>query len=853
MKRVCAVVFFLFSLLDSNQARVGGLESSFNGSDFHGLTRRLTLCEYDGTLDSSGNLVDVSGSNLVEYSEDLSGWNLVRSSIIVNSYKSPINTLTADAIHEDSTGANDHYVYSNTWTVAVGEVWKGSFYAYALNRSWVMAAYSTARFGVNAVSFDLLNGVVGTQTGATGTIKSVGGGWYLCTIRGIATVAGSSNLTIQIAERNNDPTFDGLDQDSVVVWGAHVRKAGVGTPLPGENNYIYTDTNDKPRLTMAPSATAPSTAYSSFQLISGAKKDARSFVSASSRYYQIAHDNVMNVFDTDYTVTVVYRPTLLDASYYLWSHGNFNTDGAYAYHTSTGIHYWRNFKSGAAQDIVTPASTITLDRWFVVQQVRASNYGSIYVNGALKAGPTDLTGYGVDASRTLTVGANSALSTYGNSHIAYLRIDREGLSVDRLKYEQDKIYGMGVGAGFKDPGWVYDRESTAYKQTSDGILGRASFDMPRVAGKGGGILIEDQTINVCQYSEAFNSWTGQENVVTTPNVGTCPNNELTGDLIHEDATVGAVHRVRNLIGSTTAVAHTYSVYIKKINEDRVSLMLYDGSGHRAKFHLTGEYVYSIDAGVTAGIEPASNGYKRLWMSYTPAAGTIQVYVEALNDAWAFSFNGRDQDSFYACHAQLQKNIKYPTSYIPNLSTSTTTRLADSLTFDPHEANTTNYVLPLTFTYAVDARSKFTVRFDMKGSFSSSSNVSSNRYPIEISGNTGTASTSRNRWFVYVGTDGKVYNYLKTNDSADVVCSTAANPVDFSTWHNYVFTVDLVDGANNKIYIDGIDAVGSAASGTDKVFDTTNTTIRIGQTYDGTIGANFRIKNLEIIPGEYVTP
>ena len=845
---LCVVVVYILLIVDPCDA--GGLESSFKGSNFDGLTRRLTLCEYDGTLDGSGNLVDVSGENLVTYSEDLSNWTTVRTNINANAIKSPINELTADILQEDSTSGNTHYAYGTSVSYVAGNRYRYSVYARPINRCW-------ARLQVNQtttpyVYYDICNGVVGSETNGTGTIKKSVGGWYKITLDWIASNTESKLCILYIAEADGDVSFDGLDQDSIAYWGMHIRQVGNATPLPGQDNYIYTDADDKPRLTLA-STNGPTTVYSDYQTKEGNRHRSQEFVFASSQYYSLAHDNVMNVFDTDHTITIAGGHTSISQSNYLFSHGAFNADGVYVY-IATGRAVWYRFGKAGALESVYTGDVMPVGMYKTIHCVRSSNYGSIYINGSLEGGPVDVTGYGIDGNKLFVIGANSVLNSYGDSIVAYFRIDREALSADRLKFESDRINGVASGAGFQDPGWTFDRASTAYKTFSNGTMAESPDDAARVAGDGGGVLIESQGANLCEYSESWDDWPGTNRLSVSANTATAPNGELIADTLHEDNSLANSHFITSSgVSLTSGEEYTYSVYVKPINRDWVRLLSYATGFPNVYFNVANGFVGTENNGGTGSIQAMNNGWYRCSLTWTSSATetkAVTVHIAEGDDDYVF--DGLDQDSLYVSQAQIE-NSPYPTSYILNLSTGTTTRTADDLTFDPHEANTTNYVLPLEFDGAEPPRDKLTIRFDAKALFSSSSDIDGYPRFVAINGNTGTTSNTRNRLRLGPEPDGKFNVRVNADSTTEYRIYTAANPVDYSEWHLYVVVIDFSSWANTELYIDGTHiSVTTSGSGSFD-FDTTDAMIRIGQTYIGDVDADFYIKNLEIIPGEYITP
>jgi hypothetical protein len=155
-----------------------------------------------------------------------SPWTHTRATVPANSTTAPDGTTTADTLHEDATAANTHSI---TQSVALtSAAWVFSIWAKKVNRDWLRffifdGSTSFTRY------FDLNNGVVGSGSNddAQG-IEDWGNGWYRCWMAITATGAGSVNL--HIAEADGDVTFDGLDQDSLYLWGAQCELGNYPSP-----------------------------------------------------------------------------------------------------------------------------------------------------------------------------------------------------------------------------------------------------------------------------------------------------------------------------------------------------------------------------------------------------------------------------------------------------------------------------------------------------------------------------------------------------------------------------------------------------------------------------------------------
>jgi hypothetical protein len=161
----------------------------------------------------------------------------------------------------------------------------------------------------------------------------------------------------------------------------------------------------------------------------------------------------------------------------------------------------------------------------------------------------------------------------------------------------------------------------------------------------------------------------------------------------------------------------------------------------------------------------------------------------------------------------------------------------------------DYVLPKSFGGSGEP-DKLTISFDVKCNFSDSSDIGDIQRQLEIGGDIGTASSTRNRIIVLFDDDGRAYAYVRDDADADHFAYTAVDAVDWAEWHNYHMVVDFADFSRMDFWVDGDNSglTWSGRSGTGS-FDLVDTKIRIGQDYAGDVSGNCQIKNLQIVPQE----
>jgi hypothetical protein len=188
-----------------------------------------------------------SGQNLLLQSQNLlnAQWTNVGSSISVSAtlYTAPDGTTTANNLVETATTIA-HYIQNST-TITAGVVYTYSVYLKkgigATAPDWMQLALGAAGFASPYANFNLSTGALGTTSGATSTITSVGNGWYRCSITATANQS-AQTVTFPIVFTNNSnatgrlPSYTGAITSDVLVWGAQVE---LGSTL---NTYIPTTT-----------------------------------------------------------------------------------------------------------------------------------------------------------------------------------------------------------------------------------------------------------------------------------------------------------------------------------------------------------------------------------------------------------------------------------------------------------------------------------------------------------------------------------------------------------------------------------------------------------------------------------
>jgi len=173
--------------------------------------------------------------NLLARSESFetgASWTLTSNATIsATNGASPTGALSARTLLEgDSSGINA--VSSAFTSPVVGDTYTFSVYAKYTNNQWLTIGQNIAGDTTRRVSFDIQNGVIGTQgSAALGAIVALGSGWYRCLVVTTCTNAGNKNFDIVLSNADDGVTYIGTTTQTALIWGAQVQAGGFNGPL----------------------------------------------------------------------------------------------------------------------------------------------------------------------------------------------------------------------------------------------------------------------------------------------------------------------------------------------------------------------------------------------------------------------------------------------------------------------------------------------------------------------------------------------------------------------------------------------------------------------------------------------
>ena len=230
---------------------------------------------------------------------------------------------------------------------------------------------------------------------------------------------------------------------------------------------------------------------------------------------------------------------------------------------------------------------------------------------------------------------------------------------------------------------TYQTTPSTYVATTSAAYYGPRFDYDPVTLAARGLLIEEQRTNLFTRSEEFDNaaWSKNRSSITA-NATTSPDGTADADKLVEDTSNNTHYLAQFSVNVTSGVSYTYTMYAKAAERTWAALRMETTNaafnGGFANFNLSNGTVGSVDAGLTASITAAGNGWYRLSVTSTAtatAAAALSIYLGTANNV--VSYTGDGTSGIFLYGAQLEAGA-FATSYIPT-TTATATRNADVAT------------------------------------------------------------------------------------------------------------------------------------------------------------------------------
>lgn len=220
--------------------------------------------------------------------------------------------------------------------------------------------------------------------------------------------------------------------------------------------------------------------------------------------------------------------------------------------------------------------------------------------------------------------------------------------------------------------------TTATRVNKDGLIEDVGSNIPRldypltngVVGDCPHLLLEPQRTNLAEYSESFNNW-GNGSSYITANQAISPDGNLTADQLSKAA---AFQQVSESATTASGSTYSFSIFVKENTLDRITLRIAGGSNDvRKTLDLNDLSISDAGGNQTGFVETKVERYPNQWYKYTVTA-TVDSTSTAIN-IYAGKANVTESGNIYIWGSQFELG-DYSTSYIPNLSTGSTTRSQD---------------------------------------------------------------------------------------------------------------------------------------------------------------------------------
>jgi hypothetical protein len=174
---------------------------------------------------SLGLLIEEARTNLFERSAEFDNayWTKERVTISSNAVTAPDGSLTADAVFE--TTDNGFHTVKRDGSFTIDATNTLSFFCKANGRtvlSLQIGGLNSVRFDLSAVTATVVNSTGGT----TGSITSVGNGWFRCVATRQSTVNGNATLLLY---SGSDIQYAGDVTKGIYLWGAQAEAGAFAT------------------------------------------------------------------------------------------------------------------------------------------------------------------------------------------------------------------------------------------------------------------------------------------------------------------------------------------------------------------------------------------------------------------------------------------------------------------------------------------------------------------------------------------------------------------------------------------------------------------------------------------------
>jgi|TARA_R100000149_G_scaffold30441_1_gene11691 hypothetical protein len=258
-------------------------------------------------------------------------------------------------------------------------------------------------------------------------------------------------------------------------------------------------------------------------------------------------------------------------------------------------------------------------------------------------------------------------------------LDKASLALIPSGTKASKLYSVLPANGNGD--FTHTRGSTATRVNKDGLIESVATNVPRldyplvdgVVQSCPVLLLEPSRTNLSEYSESFNNW-GSGGSYVTANQAISPDGSLTADKLTKS---GSFVQISEAATISSGVNYVFSVFVKADTGTHITLRQASGSNDVRRFFNLSDETSGASGGNQTGfvsekIEQFSNNWFRVSTVCTSNGTSLAINIYA-GKAGNTTFDG----NIFLWGAQVEEG-DFETSYTPNLSTGSTTRLIDDI-------------------------------------------------------------------------------------------------------------------------------------------------------------------------------
>ena len=203
-----------------------------------------TATPTSGTFNTGGNSnIKGAGQNFLTQSQSFTDWGAGTVTVTASATTAPNSTSTASSILSNSTSTNN-FISRTASSTLTNTTYTLSVYAKKLDSNFINL---TVYDGTNGSRywFNISTGVLGSTavvgsgfTNLSGTITSVGNGWYRCTLT--ATTLSVTSIQVFLAFTDADASLTQTTGKTNYIWGAQLEFGAVAnTYTPTTGTVIY--------------------------------------------------------------------------------------------------------------------------------------------------------------------------------------------------------------------------------------------------------------------------------------------------------------------------------------------------------------------------------------------------------------------------------------------------------------------------------------------------------------------------------------------------------------------------------------------------------------------------------------